>query len=424
MAKRFIPLDEAAKMVGISPDALNELRGRHEISGYRDGASWKFKEEDIEKLLEQRRASVDQSAAEFEELDDNVDSILLSEVELGHSASSTSSTVIGKSFVPPSAEDDIQLAQPKKPSADAGQSDVRLASESDLLGGDSALSTKFDDLDTLDLDMPDAQESGISLGSSAVSLPDDMALGDSTIALDDRPGTADPRSGSGGASAIELASEEDDDLVLGGSSGPGSDITRSAGDSGISLVDPSDSGISLEDPALELGGSSVESLELGEDDQVILEEEGDTEAATLLKADDDFLLTPLEEGSEEADSGSQVIALDEEGEFDTGGLSDTGGGIMLEEDMGGFGAPGGMGAPLGAPGAGIAAAAAPAGMAQAAEPPFSIGNVLSLSLCAVILVLTGMMMSDLLRNMWSWNAPYAVNSPIMDTILGLFGGKT
>ena len=35
---------------------------------------------------------------------------------------------------------------------------------------------------------------------------------------------------SGGASSIELSGDEDDDLVLGGSSGPGSDVTRSAGD--------------------------------------------------------------------------------------------------------------------------------------------------------------------------------------------------
>ena len=418
MAKKFIPLEDAAKMIGISPDALNDLRGRHDISGYRDGASWKFKEDDVQRLIDERKAGSEQSAAEFEELDENVDSILLSEVELGQSTSSTSSTVIGKSYMPPSTEDDIQIAQPGQRPADKAteMSDVRLASDSDLVTGGSGLSTKFDDLDTLDLDLPDAEASGISLGSSAVSLPEDLELEDSTVSLD-APRTADPLSG-GGTSAIELASEADDDLVLGGSSGPGSDITRSAGDSGISLVDPSDSGISLEEPPLELGGSSVESLELGED-EVVLEEEGDPEAATLLKADDDFLLTPLEDTGEEADSGSQVIALDEEGEFDTGGFSDTsGGGMMLEEDMGGdFGGP--------ARGAGMAPTAAmaaqPAGaVAQAPEAQFSIANVLALSACTLFLVLTGMMMSDLLRNMWSWNGPYSVNSPLMDTIVGWF----
>ena len=34
-----------------------------------------------------------------------------------------------------------------------------------------------------------------------------------------------------------------------------------------------------------------------------------------------------------------------------------------------------------------------------------------------------MLMYDLVRNMWSWDRPYTVNSSIMDSILGLFGVK-
>jgi hypothetical protein len=37
-------------------------------------------------------------------------------------------------------------------------------------------------------------------------------------------------------------------------------------------------------------------------------------------------------------------------------------------------------------------------------------------------MLSGMMMYDLMRHMWSWDSPYAVNSKLMDTILNLFGG--
>ncbi len=35
-------------------------------------------------------------------------------------------------------------------------------------------------------------------------------------------------------------------------------------------------------------------------------------------------------------------------------------------------------------------------------------------------MLVGMMMYDLLRNMWSWNGAHPVNSGLMDTILGWF----
>ena len=67
--------------------------------------------------------------ASFAELDEDPDSILLSEVELGQSDESTSSTIIGgKSAARSSADSDIQLAQPKHDSdVDSG-----LAAASDL----------------------------------------------------------------------------------------------------------------------------------------------------------------------------------------------------------------------------------------------------------------------------------------------------
>lgn len=427
MAKKLIELEEAAKMIGISPDALNEMRNRHEISAYRDGASWKFKPEDIERIITDRRDNPDQSGVEYQE--DELDSILLSEVELGESAPSTSSTVIGKSYEPPSPESDIQLAAPRAAGADA--SDVRLATDSEIASTrGSSLSAKFDDLDSLDLDLPTAEESGISLGSSAltVSATDDLNLGDSNVTLGGEINTAEPPELSGG-SAIDLASpEDDDDLVLGGSSGLGSDVTHAAGDSGISLVDPSDSGLSLEDPPLQLVGSSLEQLNLGGgDDMVLLEEEDASESPTQLKSDDDFLLTPMGDADEE-ESGSQVIALEGEPDFDDaastmlGGRSAASGGVMLEESLDDAfeAAPLGAGAP--APAAGLAATTAIAMPTQAIETPYSVWNVLSLMLCILLLTFSGMMMYDLLRNMWSWNAPYAVNSSIMDAIVGMFGG--
>ncbi len=88
-------------------------------------------------------------------------------------------------------------------------------------------------------------------------------------------------------------------------------------DSGISLVDPSDSGLSLERGDLQLGKSKVESLDLGGDDLIALDDDQDlSETPTQLKADDDFLLTPAEEGPVEESSGSQVIALDSEFDLD------------------------------------------------------------------------------------------------------------
>ncbi len=479
MARKFLTLEEAATMLGVTVDTLAELRDRREVHGYRDGSSWKFKEEDIERLKADRESIADEG--EFAELDEDPDSILLSEVELGQSGESTSSTIIGgKSSPKDPLEDDIQIARPKH---DSDVLDDVLGTGSDaggsgVLEAGSGVSPMFDDLDNLDLEMPSAADSGISTklpesgGSSPVlSAGEDDAFelsGDSAIGVDDGElkvgsdaGTSDimlsgeslELEGSGlsfgddqdlalgedpgleiesaqsGGSDIDLTGDFDDDLVLGGSSH--GDLSRT-GDSGISLLDPADSGISLEAPPLELGGSSVEQLELGEDDELLVAEGSDAAAASGIgtsDSDDDFLLTPLEEGAaEESDSGSQVIALESEVEFEDAGVAtfeeEPVGGGLLEDDLGeGFGAaaaldtagPSGLG--------GVAPAGAPAGAGAAAmipDVPFSGWNVMSLVLCAVLLLFCGMFAYDLLRNMWSWDAPYSVNSSMMEMILSWF----
>jgi hypothetical protein len=71
----------------------------------------------------------------------------------------------------------------------------------------------------------------------------------------------------------------------------------------------------------------------------------------------------------------------------------------------------------------MAAAGAPAGAGAAAmvpDVPFSGWNVMSLVLCSVLLLFCGMFAFDLMRNMWSWDAPYSVNSSMMDMILSWF----
>ncbi len=354
MARKLLELEEAAQALGVTVEQLNAMRDRREVYALRDGGAWKFKPEEIERLVAEREAggAAEQAAPEFAELDENLDSILLSEVEMGQSGPSTSSTVIGKSNAPSSPESDIQIAQPGSKGGGSDlpidvttQSDVQLASPSDILKSGSGLSTKFDDLDALDLDLPSAGSgvsSDVTLGSDAVKLSDadDLTLEDQQLSLGEETRTSTPSS-HGGGSALDLSGDDDGDLVLGGS-GPGSDVTRSASDSGISLLDPTDSGLSLETSDLQLGGSNVESLELGEDDMISLEDQaGDTEAVTQLKADEDFLLTPLEDaGGEESDSGSQVIALDAEGEFDESAATMLGSGAgmsgvqALDEDFG------------------------------------------------------------------------------------------
>jgi hypothetical protein len=57
------------------------------------------------------------------------------------------------------------------------------------------------------------------------------------------------------------------------------------------------------------------------------------------------------------------------------------------------------------------------------EAPYSIWNILSLILVSILLILVGMMMYELLRNMWGFDTPIKTNefdAWLMDTILGWF----
>jgi hypothetical protein len=462
MAKKFVDLEEAAKMLGVTPDTLGEMRERRQVFGLRDGGAWKFKIEDIERLATERAAA--SAEGEFAELDEDPDSILLSEVELGQSNESTSSTIIGgRPGTGNPADSDIQLAKGSDSALNLGSAiggEEKTGSDVADAGG-SGVSPLFDELDTLDLEMPSAADSGISSGildmagskaapaadpatsdvklaaDSAIAAPQaegsGLAIGDEELALGSGSDAGLELEGGSGGSAIDLSEDMDDDLVLGGSSH--SDISR-AGDSGISLLDPADSGISLESPPLELGGSAVESLELGEEDMMLDDEPA---MKTTIKSgppaepgsDDDFLLTPLEDaGAEESDSGSQVIALDNEVEFDEAGASvatdEPGLGGLLEEDLGeGLGAAAELSAAALTPAAAQKAAIAPApaaagGVWVAPEPAYSGWNVASLILCSLLLMMCGMFTYDLMRNMWSWDQPYTVNSSMMNMILSWF----
>ncbi len=515
---------EAARLLGVSEDDLNLMISRNEIFGYRDGANWKFKMPELERVADERGIQLGGESpevggsgidADLEELrpveedevtEEDAESILVSEEELGQSAIGSASTIIGREQVDPD-ESDVKsksLASPSEgasdvlmanPGADllgdsntgsgkgsdvelvaggdggsdlelvAGGSDIAFGgSDIDLSSGDTGkLSAEDigDGDDVLEMELADDAEAtgiGSSGGSDddldiggSLSLDDDAELeseplsldaGDA-LSLDDDDDAADALASDSGTSALSLEDDdwddeaptqlgtggvldddedsalalgEDEDLKVG--SGAGSDVTLGSGDSGIGLANPTDSGLSLEEEPLELGGSQVDSMSLGEDDMIELEEEGDPEAATQLKADDDFLLTPVDDDAEEeSDSGSQVIALDTE-QFDE--TADTmlaaGPAVLEEDDLGGMPS-----------GAGLMGGPMPAGLgqpmmhpaAQLPEAKYSIWNVLSLMVVLSLMIVTGMMMSELIRNQWEFDQPGSASQPVMDFVTSL-----
>jgi excisionase family DNA binding protein len=411
MAQKYLNVSEAAKALGVSDADVKQMLDKRELYGYRDGADWKFKVEDIDRLVQERSSG-----------DDDGYNVLASEVELGHSDPSLSGTVIGSEKNKPAAHDsDIRLADSHihgdddihlaESGVNLGGSDVRLAdtdihlaeSGIDLTGGKPAPagnkaqpktdhSSQFDELD--------------------MTLDQDLMLEDSGVAI-----APPPKKPAAGDSNVDLSGKhlDDDDLVLGGGSGAGSDIAIS-GDSGISLVDPADSGLSLESP-LHLGGGE-DPLELGEDDLL---------SGGGMKSEDDFQLTPMDEfnDGEDSESGSQVIALDTEGEGDEAAtMLGSGAGVaMLDDELGG--SDGLTALPLAGGVAAMDAMAVGApymdSTAALPEAPYSILNIVSLVLVSLLLMLVGMMMYELLRDMWEWSGgPVNPNTAIMDTLVGLF----
>jgi hypothetical protein len=428
MAGKFVDLNEAAKMIGVSSEALIDMRSKGTIFGYRDGASWKFKVDEVERVIRERGVEAREGGsgilnADDEEFDDMISglsskiladkaqeepgAILISEEELGASATGKS-TIIGKG---------------KGLERDPSDSDLRLADESNILGGGSDklieapgnkvdLAGASDVLHGSDINLKSGgsgtgEMPAAKAGSGNLNVDDDLILGEdddigsSDSALEDeiRPGSSKP-----------------------GSSGKGSDVTLGAGDSGINLA-PSDSGLSLEEEPLDLGGGSgVESLELPEDDEVVSLDDAavDEEAGSQVKADNEFLLSAGETLDEdESDSGSQVIALEDSESFDQDAAT------MLKADEAGLGAdafqPVGMEAGLEGAGA-VAPGAQPVYVQVAsAETPYSVWNVLFLGGVAGMLALSGMMMVDVMLNMWNFSGTGSLSTGIMDAFISMFG---
>lgn len=405
MAGKLIEINEAAKLLGVTPDALLEMRQKGEVHGYRDGSSWKFKQEEIDRVLAERdgggglafNEDFDHLVPEPTPDDDSSSeadsvSILVSEEELGRSPLVSPSTIIGKHTHPDSA-DDIKLAADSdlKLAGASGGSDLKLAGDDDVFSAAEAQPKKTDSA-------TGNFAAGSGLGSAIMSLDDDA------LTLDED-------------GELKLDDDSDDDMVL----GAGSDVSLDPGGSGINITAPSDSGLSLEDEPLELTGSQVESLELPEDDDVLsFEHSVDPDQATQLKADEEFLLSPLDDGSadDSSDSGSQVIALEDSDAFDENAVTMLKPGdapLLTEEsvDMMGAGAFGGLGM-----GGGMTAAMAQPQYIQvpAQEVPYTVWNVLSLASVALPMILGLMLMIDLLRNMWSWDGNITSTS-LMDGLI-------
>ena len=360
----LIPLDQAAQMLGMTPEQITDLRSKNEIFGYRDGSSWKFKMEELQRVADERGLTLSTDAGDFE---------LSSEAIKSDVGGSSSDIVIDES------DDALSF----------GSSDIALAADSNVLGDAEAKSGES------------ASDTGKIEGGDDLQLVEDD-LFDDELSISDSASFED---------SAELSSDfEDSDMVL-DDSDSSNEVALEANDSGIDLK-PTDSGISLEEEPLELGGSDIDSLELPEDDEILsLEDASDPTGAALGGGEDDFNLTPLDDALDDPSSGSQVIALEDSEVF-----ADDSAATLLSDSNQGVAQP--MMADSGVQPMGMEPGGAvmvqPGAVAALPEHNYSIWNLLSLILVGLLVLAGGMVAFDIARNMWQ------PESTISDSILSFF----
>ena len=224
-----------------------------------------------------------------------------------------------------------------------------------------------------------------------------------------------------------IADDDDDDLVIGSSASGlgaslGSDLSV-AGESGINLMSPSDSGLSLESEPSDLLGSNISALDLGAElaDGSGIGSGSGGGSGVDFQADEEFQLSPSGIGLEaDIESGSQVIEIEDseamgEGvEFAEDAFADAQ--ALDDDDV--FAAE-----PAGDDAIAIDDPVSPAmaGSASAYEVPFSMFQCVGLMMILLIMSLSGMLMTDLVRNMWAYSEASAPVSSLTDALISLMG---
>jgi len=277
----YISLEEAAKKLQVTVDEVVEMLSRGEIFGYRDGTSWKFKPEEVERALEELSGGL---------LDEATDP-------------SGSSLVI--------SSNDFDLGSGTGSRSGAGKSGRRSGSDLPLIeDGDDLL----DPLGSGDLELGDelrlASDSGseISLGDS-----NDGGLSLGPVEKSDVLGGTTSKSKAPKEMPLQ---EDEDELVL----GTGSDV-QLATDSNINLVSPSDSGLSLDDEPLDLAGSGISGLDLGGEGSGLKKPSASGSGSLVdFQQDQEFQLSPSNAADADDDSGSQVIELEDSADFGDGAV--------------------------------------------------------------------------------------------------------
>lgn len=357
MAGKFLSLDEAARRLGVSVDEINRLVDRKELFPMRDGASIKFKVDEIERVA----ADLGVSAAADE--DDLALDLDLSSPGLGSSLPAAGSE-----------GDDLTLGDAiDEESIFAGEGELSAATGSQTAVGGNAPAAASGVFDVDDL----AIESIVSASTPSLAMGSglgDAGDGSGTLAID-----------LGGSGAGSLAG------VLPGLS--------DASGAGGSLAAAVDSGLSLEGGDLEVSGIDLDRSVAGGS----LVGSGIADASGGSLAGDQF---ELGVDTSDEESASVVIATEETG--DSSFFSDA----IDDSASASFEGAGGL--------AGATMADMADMDLVPAAAPFSVWQVVGLICCTLLMFLGGLIVFDVLATVRSPQGS-PVSSPLLSALAETFG---
>jgi excisionase family DNA binding protein len=426
----YVSLDEAAKILGVTTDELIEMRSRGEIFGYRDGTSWKFKKEEIDRVqIELGGDALDEEAGGS--------SVLVSERQVGPSGSKSGSTVAPGSDI--ALDSDLKLAQMASDSDVALVADPNSDSGVKLVKRDSSPNAEGSAV-SLDLASAEGGSDGeVDLGSDLRLAPSPDASGfdllkesvdsnvlDSKLNAKGGSSKSGSKSGTGSGSIdlgeLELAKDDEDDLVLGSDSG----LSLGA-ESGINLMSPSDSGLSLDDEPLDLAGTGISGLDLGGEVDLAGSGTGKSKGSAVgsgvgaalgsgalvdFQQGEEFQLTPSGSIETDDDSSSQVIELEDSSSFGDA-LGMPGGDLGAVQEAGMDGGLGDM-SPEMVPGGGFRGVS---------EVPYTGLQVGMLVMILMLMGLGGILTTDILRNLWAWDGETNYSTLLTSMLVKAFGGS-
>ncbi|MDA7904817.1 helix-turn-helix domain-containing protein [Rhodopirellula sp.] len=522
----YLTLEEAAQKLGVPADQLVDLRSQGKVRGFRDGASWKFPDNEIERLADEMAdgglldgegsdlgiggdpiasgqgsdvnlvasrgddADVQVVSGESDlEISEDLLEIDSAELQLNDPAIMHDSAQLDLAIEPnagstgPVTDQELKEISESHPDVVAPEvgggegsgsmldleselslqagSDLSFASgEPDEDSGEELIGADDDSaMDVLGSDIDPAGSQASSGGVSSLELmsdldePADLMGSRGSDVLSELDLLGSEKSGSGvisGDSGSLLGSglgsglgsslgdvladdelviaDDDDDLVI---SGAGSDISV-AGDSGINLMSPSDSGLSLESEPLDLAGSSISALDLGQEMSEGGSSGGGSGSMVDFQADEEFQLSPSGISLEpDFESGSQVIevedseAIGEPIEFGDAGVAGDGdvfGGEAEAVEVLGMDPEEEEGISVD-DSAAVSAIGAGGGGYNAYEVPFTIMQCITLCMVLAVLGVGGILVTDLMQNMWSYSDTAAPVSSITDSLVGWLDKK-